>query len=83
MVLCNESILQPVLHSLPEEVKHVNITMGFPLSQTPVYSYMKALLDLQIQGYDTKTGRYLYQVVLAVLKHPYSRLLTPEEEKLE
>ena len=83
VVLCNESILQPVLHSLPSEVKHVNITMGFPLSQTPVYSYMKALLDLQIQGYDTKTGRYLYQEVMAVLKHPYSRLLTPEAEKLE
>jgi hypothetical protein len=30
VVLCNETLLQPVLHSLPEEVKHVNITMGFP-----------------------------------------------------
>ena len=83
VVLCNESLLQPVLHSLPNEVKHVNITMGFPLSQTPVYSYMKALIDLQIQGYDTKNGHFLYQEVMAVLKHPYTRILTPETEKLE
>ena len=83
VVLCNESLLQSVLHSLPNEVKHVNITMGFPLSQTPVYSYMKALLDLQIQGYDTKNGHFLYQEVMAVLKHPYTRILTPETEKLE
>ena len=83
VVLCNESLLQSVLHSLPNEVKHVNITMGFPLSQTPVYSYMKALLDLQIQGYDTKSGRYNYQEVIAVLKHPYTRKLTKEAEKLE
>ena len=35
VVLFNESLLQAVLHSLPSEVKNVNITMGFPLSQTP------------------------------------------------
>lgn len=31
VVLCNESLLLPVLHSIPAEVKNVNITMGFPL----------------------------------------------------
>ena len=29
VVLCNETLLLPVLHSIPEEVKNVNITMGF------------------------------------------------------
>ena len=83
VVLCNESLLQSVLHSLPTEVKHVNITMGFPLSQTPVYSYINALLDLQTNGYNTKTGRYTFQQVTAVLKHPYTRQMTAEAEKLE
>ena len=83
VVLCNENLLQPVLHSLPDNLKHVNITMGFPLSQTPVYSFLNALLDLQVQGYNRKNGRFLYQQVMAVLKHPYTRQLTPETEKLE
>ena len=83
VVLCNESLLQPVLHSLPDEVKHVNITMGFPLSQTPVYSYLSALLDLQIQGYDAKNGRFTFEQVIAVLKHPYAQMLTPMAEKVE
>lgn len=83
VVLCNESLLQPVLHSLPNEVKHVNITMGFPLSQTPVYSYLNALLDLQIQGYDAKNGRFSFEQVIAVLKHPYARMLTPMAGKVE
>lgn len=83
VVLCNEGLLQPVLHSLPENVKHVNITMGFPLSQTPVYSFINALLDLQIQGYDAKNGRFHYPQVMAVLKHPYTRQLTDKAEKLE
>lgn len=83
VVLCNENLLQPVLHSLPSEVKHINITMGFPLSQTPVYSYLNALLELQIQGYNKKSGRFTYQQVMAVLKHPYTRQMTQEAEKLE
>ena len=57
VVLCNESLLQPVLHSLPSNVEHVNITMGFPLSQTPVYSFLNTLLELQIQGFNTNNGR--------------------------
>ena len=83
VVLCNEGLLQPVLHSLPENVEHVNITMGFPLSQTPVYSFIQALLDLQIQGYDAQSGRYRYAQVMAVLKHPYTRQLTPKALALE
>ena len=83
VVLCNEGLLQPVLHSLPENVKHVNITMGFPLSQTPVYSFINALLDLQIQGYNSKSGRFNYPQVMAVLKHPYTRQLTENAQKLE
>ena len=83
VVLCNEGLLQPVLHSLPENVEHVNITMGFPLSQTPVYSFIQALLDLQIQGYDPQSGRYRYAQVMAVLKHPYTRQLTPQALALE
>ena len=83
VVLCNESLLQPVLHSLPSEVKHINITMGFPLSQTPVYSFLTTLLDLQLEGYQAKSGRFLYQQVVAVLKHPYTRQLTPASEALE
>ena len=83
VVLCNESLLQPVLHSLPSEVEHINITMGFPLSQTPVYSFLTTLLELQLQGYQPKNGRFLYEQVIAVLKHPYTRRLTPKSEALE
>ena len=83
IVLCNESLLQPVLHSLPEVVNHVNITMGFPLSQTPVYSFINVLLNLQIQGFNPENGRFLFEQVIAVLKHPYTRQLTTEAEQLE
>lgn len=83
VVLCNEALLLPVLHSIPSEVKNVNITMGFPLAQTPVYSFVSALIELQTTGYRRDTGRYQYEAVQSVLKHPYTRQLSTSAEGLE
>lgn len=83
VVLCNEALLLPVLHSIPSEVKNVNITMGFPLAQTPVYSFVSALIELQTTGYHRDTGRYQYEAVQSVLKHPYTRQLSTSAEGLE
>lgn len=83
IVLCNETLLLPVLHSIPPEVENVNITMGFPLAQTPVYSYISALMELQTTGYRRDTGRYTYEAVLAILKHPYTRQLSAAADDLE
>lgn len=84
VVLCNEALLQPVFHSLPTDVvRHVNITMGFPLSQTPVHSLVNALTELQTTGYHAETGRYDYQQVAIVLKHPYVRRLSRQADALE
>ncbi|NDV82737.1 PD-(D/E)XK nuclease family protein [Bacteroides sp. 51] len=83
IVLCNEALLLPVLHSIPEGVKNVNITMGFPLAQTPAYTFVDALLELQTTGYNSSTGRYTHATVQAVLKHPYTRSLSSNAETLE
>lgn len=83
VVLCNEALLLPVLHSIPQEVKNVNITMGFPLAQTPVYSFINAAMELQTNGYRTDTGRFTYEAVSAILKHPYTQQLSEHADKLE
>lgn len=83
VVLCNETLLLPVLHSIPKHVNNLNVTMGFPLSQTPVYSFIDALIDLQIIGYKHKEGCFIYDAVLAVLKHPYTRMLSANAKDLE
>ena len=83
VVLCNESLLLPVLHAIPSEVKHVNITMGFPLVQTPIYSLINAVMELQVGGYRTNSGCYVYEQVAEVLRHPYVRRLSPLSESLE
>ena len=47
IILADENLLLPLLTSIPDNIGDVNITMGFPLKQTAVYSFVRDLLDLQ------------------------------------
>lgn len=47
IVLADESLLFPVLNQLPEEIRHVNVTMEYPLRLSPLYDLMDNLLQLQ------------------------------------
>ena len=50
IVLCNEALLQPVVHSLPPHVKEVNITKGFPLHHTPAFNLVEEFFDRHINA---------------------------------
>lgn len=53
VVLCDENLLQPVLHALPQQVKSINITKGYPLAATDSYAVcMRQAEDLEKQGTD-------------------------------
>ncbi|MBR1838922.1 MAG: PD-(D/E)XK nuclease family protein [Bacteroidaceae bacterium] len=45
IVLCDEHLLQPVLHALPDTVESFNITKGYPLAATNAYSDTLRLAD--------------------------------------
>ena len=46
IVLADENLLMPVLTSLPENIGDINITMGYPLKHSLVYTLMKHLMEL-------------------------------------
>lgn len=80
VVLCNESILPSVLHSIPpvlgeNEEMALNVTMGYPLGDTPVFSFVQALMELQIHGKADKHS-WKYTQVANVLRHPFTRKLS-------
>ena len=79
VVLCNEALMQPVLHTIPEAEKEVNVTMGFPVADTPVYGIIMALLKLQIEGYDANRGRFRYPFEQALRRQPLFELLNEED----
>lgn len=71
IVLCNEGLLQTVIHCLPDEVSKVNVTTGYPLVQSPVASLLVHLITLRTQGYEAGRDSYRLRQVNAVLRHPY------------
>ena len=79
VVLCNEALMQPVLHAIPESANEVNVTMGFPIADTPVYGIIMALLKLQIDGYDANRKRFRYPFVQTLRRQPLFELLNEED----
>lgn len=45
VVICNETLLQPVLHGIPSTVTELNVTKGFPLSHTEVATFVEHRLN--------------------------------------
>lgn len=82
VVLCNEGLLLPVLHSIPDCIKDTNVTMGFPLTQTPIYSLVINLLDMQSEMQLGKKESYRYKVIAPLLRHPYVRTTIPQADEL-
>jgi len=82
IVLCDENLLPAVIHCLPDEVEHVNITTGYPLSQSPVASLLSHLFALQTSGYSVSRTCFRLRQVNAVLRHPYVSGLSTEIDNM-
>ncbi len=81
VVLPQEHLLFPLLNSLPEEVTKLNVTMGYPLKETPLYSLVESILHLQsTMRYEQNIFQnFYYQPVIEILSHPYIGQSFPEE----
>jgi len=60
VVLCDEELLLPVLGALPSQIDTINVTMGFPLKFSPVYSFLKQLIELQKNSRKDKNGEEIF-----------------------
>lgn len=69
VVLADEKMLMPVLYGISESVEKLNVTMGFPLINTPMFNFIELLIDLQI---NRKSDLFNHRQVLAILGHPYA-----------
>ena len=77
IVLCNEALLQSVTHSMPQEVKQVNITTGYPLNLTPIASFVSQVISLYYNGYSSRQNAFKLHFANAVLRHPYLIYICP------
>ncbi len=74
VVLPDEELLVPLLSSLPQKVGEINVTMGYPLKDTAVFSFIMHLLSLSKNSRvrENKTEFY-HRDVLSLLNHPCFR----------
>lgn len=76
VVLPDESLLVPLLHSMPPQIGKINVTMGFPLKSTPVSGLIEHIFELQrrirVSGQQIT---FYHQTVANILNHQYIALL--------
>ncbi len=64
VILGDENLLIPVINSLPENVKALNITMGIPLESSPLSSFFESLLMLHKNKYGEGIYNRDIQIIL-------------------
>lgn len=80
VVLPDESLLLPMLYSLPENIGDVNLTMGYSLRMTtlvPFISYLRSLFYNQRMSRGEKM--FYNKDLRTFLCHPFSRVLSGGE----
>ena len=80
-VLPDENLLLPLLNSLPEEQDSVNVTMGYPMAGSAVYTLLKTLGQMQLKMRQRPDGWYFYhREVREVFSSGLVKKLSSEEE---
>ncbi|MFD2244726.1 PD-(D/E)XK nuclease family protein [Pontibacter ruber] len=79
IIMPDETLLLPVLHSIPDEVPNYNVTMGLSFKGTPLANLIDLLFDVhltgvtQLQESGYKVYQYHHLSVTKLLTHPFIR----------
>ena len=82
VVLPDENLLMPVLNSIPEKFRSINVTMGYPITTTPLISFMGLVKQLQLDV--REKGRkicFYHKSLIELLSHGYIKQIAPEAAK--
>lgn len=78
VVLADENLLVPVLQSIPESIENINVTMGYPLKNTPLNNffeiYLATYINAERYGNNDKLT-YHYKDLLKLFQLPFSQIV--------
>lgn len=82
VVLPDESLLMPVLNSIPAEFNAVNVTMGFPMGNSQIWSLVEDIASMQMRLRE-KDGKcwFYHRFVSSIMANPVVRAALNEEEQ--
>ncbi|MBI9067709.1 MAG: PD-(D/E)XK nuclease family protein [Salinivirgaceae bacterium] len=80
LILSDEQLLLPVLNSIPKVVDSVNITMGFPVSDTLSGNFLDLIISLYQSQRISKnlSVSYYYKSIVPILRHPFVQFINKE-----
>lgn len=82
VVLPDEQLLVPMLQSIPPAIAKLNVTMGFPIKSSGVYSFFEHVFNLYHAARFTKGERNFYHKhVKSLLEHPFLQAIYPEQSR--
>lgn len=82
VVLGEENLLLPVLHSLPATVSSLNITMGYSGKSNPIQILLNKIFKLHLSAIRRSGKQYVvyYKEILDVLTNPVlAQIIAPDE----
>jgi ATP-dependent helicase/nuclease subunit B len=82
ILLADEKLISPLLQNLPLEIQKANITLGLPLSQSIVKSWVELFFNFQHHKAYFKTEALYIRDLQDFFNHPFLYNLLTEEEKI-
>lgn len=95
LVLPDEGLLMSVLNAIPTDIDSINVTMGFPMSQSEFHSFLGQLMALQLHvrrapgdlsgqtGSETSVPRFYHKPVWGIFASPIFKLFYEDEPALQ
>ena len=81
VVLSDEKLLTPVLHSIPEKIDAFNITAALSLEQSVYSDWLMQFVQMHIETVESKKEFY-HRNVLSIVNHPAVGAFILDEKKL-
>mgnify|MGYP002631597011 CR=1 FL=1 len=81
ILLADESLIVPVLKNLPKKIGKANITLGLPLRNTALRTWVDLLFGIQENKLRFKTEGIYFNDLQKLCNHPFVNAILTDEEK--
>ncbi len=81
ILLADESLIVPLLKNLPKKIGKANITLGLPLRNTALRTWVEILFGIQENKLRFKSEGVYFNDLQKLWNHPFISAILPKEEK--
>mgnify|MGYP000728273555 CR=1 FL=1 len=69
LVLADEKLLLPVINSIPESIETYNISLGYALSNSPIFSLLNSIFSIQESFVKHNKSSLHYKSFMGIVEH--------------